>query len=181
MEPANNDEVMSSFHSSKGVNPWVPGELTLLRATALKNGASVETLVLGAIDGSTDIFLHAEGTTLTRETAAGSAAVTWGGSGTITSLAEDGESYYAADSTGIYKGTLAGGAGTKVWNTGATTVIGWVKQRLVAGIGNKIYELVGGTPPTLPTELYEHPSTSWRWTAVAEAPQAIYAAGYAGA
>jgi hypothetical protein len=179
-EPAGDDEVMTSFAESVGVNPWTPGELTLLRTTTLKNAASGDVLVMGAVDGSTDVFFQAEGTTLHRETSGGTAAVTWGGAGTIVSLVNDGDRYYAADSTGIYRGTLAGGAGSLIWNTGnANVVMGWAKQRLVAGIGAAIYELTTGGP-ALPTALYTHPSSAWRWTSIAEGPGAIYASGYNG-
>jgi hypothetical protein len=59
--------------------------------------------------------------------------------------------------------------------------MGWVKQRLVAGIGTSIYELTGalGTT-TLPTAIYTHPNTGWEWTSISEGGSAIYAAGYAG-
>lgn len=51
----------------------------------------------------------------------------------------------------------------------------------MAGIDNKVYELAGGTPPTLPTAKYTHPNTAWTWTSFAESGSAIFAAGYAGA
>jgi hypothetical protein len=179
-EPASDDEVMTSFAESAGIDPWTPGEISLLRQAVLKNASAVDTLVMGAVDGSTDVFFQAEGTALHRETSGGTGAVTWGGSGTIVSLTNDGERYYAADSTGIYRGTLAGGAGSLLWNTGnANVTIAWAKQRLVAGIGPSIYELVTGGP-TLPTALYTHPSTAWRWTSIADGSGAIYAAGYNG-
>lgn len=179
-EPASDEEVMTSFRSSVGVNPWTEGQLSLLRTTSLKNAASGDVLVMGAVDGSTDVFFQAEGTALHRETAAGTAAVTWGGSGTVLSLTNDGERYYAADSTSIYRGTLAGGAGAAIWNTGnSNVVIGWAKQRLVAGIGAALYELTTGGP-ALPAALYTHPSSTWRWTGIAEGGTAIYASGYNG-
>lgn len=180
MEPASNDEVMNAFAVSSGVDPWTPGQLTLLKSTTQKKSAGADVLVMGAIDGSTDIFFHASGTALSRETAAGTAAVTWGGAGTILALANDGTSYYAADATGIYKGTLAGGAGALVYNTGSSPVVlGWAKQRLVACVGRAIYELTAAGP-ALPTALYTHPSTGWTWTSITEGSPAIFAAGYAG-
>ena len=48
------------------------------------------------------------------------------------------------------------------------------------GGGPSVYELVGGTPPTLPTPLFTHPNAAWEWTSFAEGPAAIYAAGRAG-
>jgi hypothetical protein len=50
----------------------------------------------------------------------------------------------------------------------------------MAGINNSVYELVGGTPPTLPTAKYVHPNTDWQWTAFADSPAGILAAGYSG-
>lgn len=57
MEPANNDEVMSAFNTSVGVDPWTPGQLRLLKRITLKKSAAGTVLVLGAIDGSTDVYL----------------------------------------------------------------------------------------------------------------------------
>lgn len=176
------EESRTRFESSAGVNVWTPGQVSLLKATTVRQAGGSPSLCHGAVDGTTDIVLYASAANLYRVTSAASAAVTWGGSGNILSLTDDGSSYYAANATSIYKGTLAGGAGAALWNTGSSAVvISWAKQRLMAGIGNKIYELAGGTPPTLPTTAtYTHPNSAWVWTAFAEGPNAIYAAGYAG-
>ena len=61
-----------------------------------------------------------------------------------------------------------------------SSVTHWVKQRLVASLNNKLYELVGGTGAALPSPVYTHPNTAWQWTDIDEAGPAIYAAGYAG-
>ena len=111
-----------------------------------------------------------------------STTVNYGGSGSdIVSLTQDGTNYYAANSTGIYKGLLTGvGTGAIAWNTGTAKVsMGWVKQRLFAGIGVSLYELIG-TGPTLPTPIYTHPNSNWTWTSIVEGPTAIYASGFAG-
>lgn len=170
------------FNWSEGVDVWTPGEVSLLPTTTLRVEGGSPVLCHGAIDSGADIVLFSSGNTLTRVTSLSSAAVTWGGAGNILSLADDGTSYYAANSVGIYKGTLAGGAGSLIWNTGHTAVtIGWVKQRLMAGIGPKIYELTG-TGPALPaTALYTHPNSAWIWTSITEGPDSIYVSGYAGA
>lgn len=169
-----------SFESSVGVDPWTPGQLTLLPKMQPLLGVAASCFAIGALDGTTPIVLQASGNTLTRVTSGGSAAVTWGGTGTILSLASDGTNYYAADATGVYRGTLAGGAGTLIWNTGSPNVkLAWVKQRLMAAIGSKIYELTG-TGPALPAAKYTHPNAGWVWTAFSEGPTQILASGYAG-
>jgi hypothetical protein len=61
--------------------------------------------------------------------------------------------------------------------------VAFVKQRLVAGVGNKLYELAvtTGAPTLGATQLrYTHPNAGWTWTSITEGPAAVYAAGYAG-
>ncbi len=181
MEPVSDETIANAFMDSKGIDPWTEGRAALLRKAILQRSDPTSSIqVLGAISNSTDMYLHASGTSVFRITDASSTALTWGGSDTVLSMAEDGTNYYVADAVGIYKGTLAGGPGSLVWNTGGSNVvIRYAKQRLVAGIGNAIYELAG-SGPSLPTALYSHPNPSWKWTSITEGPQAIYAAGYAG-
>lgn len=181
MEPSSDEDVMTSFATSRGINPWTPGDATLLRVADQRiSGSSTNPLVMGCTDGTTDQFFHSDDTTLYKIDAGGATPITWGGTHAIVALANDGSNYYAADDVGIYRGTLAGGAGAKIWNTGSSNVVlGWAKQRLVACIGLGVYELTG-TGPALPTALYTHPVSGWKWTSIAEGPGAIYAAGYAG-
>ena len=132
----------AKFSDSLGVDVWTPGQVTLLRScTNDIASAAASQRLMGAYDGTTPVYFLATNATLTRSTGAATSSVTWGGSGNILSLANDGSSYYAADATGIYTGTLAGGAGALAWNTGsANVVIAWAKQRLMAGVGPSIYE-----------------------------------------
>lgn len=179
-EPAQETTLRYRYRTSEGVNVWESGEVTLLRRTASAKATGSPVLVAGARDGSEDIFLQVEGASLFRVTESGSSELTWGGSGTILSLVQDGSNYYAADSSGVYTGPLSGD-GSQEWDTGSgNVVLGWVKQRLMGGIGNAIYELEGDSGPTLPDPTYEHPNDNWQWTSFAEGPSAIYVSGYAG-
>ena len=159
---------------------------SLARITGVSPSAYNLTDVVIASASSTQFTVtnSATGTFVSGGTATSIAApVVYGGSGSnIVALAQDGTNYYAANSTGIYKGLLTGaGTGAIAWNTGSSRVaMGWVKQRLFAGIGATLYQLVGGSPPTLPTGTYTHPNSNWTWTSIAEGPTAIYASGYAG-
>jgi hypothetical protein len=169
------------FGHSVGLNPWTNGQLSMLRSTSqrIADASGNPHLLLGWNDG-TDRYWSAVGNVMKSDTGAATTAITWGGSGTIKSLTSDGTNYYAADATGIYKGA-GSGAGTLAWNTGSASVaVKWVKGRLMAGIGASVYELVGGTPPTLPTPKMTHLNSAWIWSDFAEGPSAIYAAGYAG-
>lgn len=179
-EPLETQAAVARFRydRSAGVDVWTPGQLSLLNATVNKNPDVAATQVATSVGGSA---LHATGTVLEHVTMGGSVtAVTWGGASAITSLDTDGKDYYAATAVGIYSGALPSGAGSKLWDTGATCVARFVKSRLMAGIGASIYELVGGSPPTLPTALYTHPVSDWTWTDITEGPDGIYVAGYSG-
>lgn len=175
----NDQEARFRYTTSGGVNVWNPGELSLLNSTASALSASATTQhLLGVNTG----VLHASDATLTYVPSSGSAlAVSWGGTGTITSITTDGANYYVADATGIYKGSLPTGTGSKIWNTGDTTLIRWVKSRLMATVGKAVYELTG-TGPSLPTALDPGTArpTGWTWTDISEGPSAIYLSGYVG-
>jgi hypothetical protein len=178
----NNNEAQFRYKEGGGVNPWVAGQLTLLKDTgqALAD-AGTGQLLLGVDTG----VLHASSTTMTyipSASGASASAVTWGGSASaITSITSDGQNYYAANAVGIYKGSLPTGAGSLLWDTGSRTVVRWVKSRLMATVGNGIFELTG-TGPSLPTALDAGGArpANWTWTDIAEGPAGIYFAGHVG-
>jgi hypothetical protein len=179
-DPSSDNQYAIRYGDSVGVNPWTNGKLTLLRETTqrIADATASRHFLVGWNDG-TDRYWSAVGTALKSDTGSATTTITWGGAGTIRSLASDGTNYYAADSTGIYRGA-GNGAGSLIWNTGsANTVIRWVKGRLMAGIGPSIYELTTGGP-ALPTAKFTHLNSSWQWTDIAEGTNAIYASGYAG-
>lgn len=212
--PSPNSEAVRPlrYATSAGLDVWTPGQVKLLPQTD-----RVQTLVAGALltadtDGTATRILVATGNVLQRitETVSGGVGfystqtVTWGGTGTILALCTDGTNYYAADSSGIYRGILTGGSpgsGTKIYTfpTGVQSLaLAWAKQRLMCGLNvgggspaSVMYELVAN-PPTPPVTLpsgaagsfsqpkYTHPNPLHQWTAISEGPRAIYAAGYAG-
>ncbi|MFF9268610.1 hypothetical protein [Streptomyces rochei] len=180
-DPAADNQYAIRYGESVGVNPWTNGKLTLLRETAqrIADLSGNPHMVVGWNDG-TDRYWSAVNNLLKSDDGTTATAITWGGSGVIRSLASDGTNYYAADATGIYKGA-GSGAGTKLWDTGsAAVVVAWAKGRLMGAVDNKVYELVGGTPPALPTPKYTHLNPAFVFTCFAEGANAIYAAGNAG-
>lgn len=170
------------YGHSVGLNPWVNGKLTLLRSTSqrIADASGADHYVAGWDSAGSPRFWSAFSTNFKSDDGTTTTNVVYGGANAIVSLATDGTRYFAADSVGIWSGTGTG-AGAKLWNTGSSnTVVAWVKGRLMAGIDNKIYELVGGAPPVLPTATFTHLNSAWTWTAFAEGTNAIYAAGKAG-
>jgi hypothetical protein len=195
-DPQNNDDTGHyRFADSQNVNVFNVGEVTLLKETANLTGVTSGIYkVLSIVDGSTDKILGwiPSGATIKNYVSAGTAveytSVT--GIGTpldapILSIASDGTNLFIADNDHIYTGPIATPTAgySRYYNTDKDKVVlAWVKQRLVAGIGQAIYELTNakGTTHSLPTATYTHPNSGWEWTSISEGGSAIYAAGYAG-
>ena len=188
LDPYLSENVQYRFNDSAGVDVWTPGQVSMLPDTTNVFTLSDDIQMFGAIDSlDQDCIFVSDDDVLTRIAADGTdATIAYGGSGSdITSLAQDGLNYYAANDTGIYRGDLTGtgATGSIFYQTGDNTVIGFVKQRLVAAIGPSVYEITsatGATGPLVADKRYTHPDVNWIWTAIVEGPQAIYASGYRG-
>lgn len=167
------------YGSSVGLNPWVNGKLTLLKATTQRvaDVSGNNHYVLGWKNGAIDSFYSAYGTTFSSDDGTTTTAVTWGGANTIRSITGDGTNYFVADNVNVYKGTGTG-AGAAFVTTGTTaTVCRWVKGRLMLALDNKIYECDNTPAKNL---RFTHLNTGFVFTDFAEGTNAIYASGYAG-
>ena len=195
-DPATNDENGHyRFASSRNLDVWTKGQVTLLKETANMTGVTTGIYkVLSIIDGSTNKILGwtPANTTIKNYTSDGT-AVTYTDVTTIgtpldtaiLAVTTDGTNLFIADNDHIYTGPISTPAAgySRYYNTGSEKVVlGWVKQRLVACIGASVYELTNskGTTHSLPTPAYTHPNADWNWTSISESGNAIYVAGYAG-
>ena len=175
------------YRLSKGINVWKPGELGLL-----PDGFSEQRIELVGDDeprsftgGYFDIIIPrawytAEDSLYDMRIDDGTTVdVAYSGAdpkADIVAFTTFGDRYFVATTSGIYSG-VGNGAGTKIWNnTSDNVVLGWAKGRLMAGIDNAVYELVGAGP-ALPTAKFTHLDADWLWTSIAEGPTAIYLAG----
>lgn len=170
-----------------------PGQTTLLAQTTAETGVSttgptrLRSAVKTAVDGV--LVLDTGARTLAFLSSAGvitSYTMPGGLTGMANTFTDDGTNYYFADKTGIYKGAIATPlvAATLLWNVPSTSgnyVLGWVKGRLVAGLDNNVYELVGGSPPTLPTPpKFTHQNSAYIFSDISETQSAILVSGNAG-
>ena len=112
----------------------------------------------------------------------------------VFAIADDGEyAYWITNNTSpnklaIYRKLLTADsttAGTLMYNVSsaypvANAVMEFTKERLVAAINNKVYELdtAASSSATLPTPVYTHPSTDYIFTAITASGPAIYISGY---
>ena len=185
-EPLEVDSLESSFryHRSGGVNPWVPGQLTLLNKTEqVLSDAGATQSTIGVGTG----VIHASGAVLKHVANDDTATtITTGGSATINSITSTGQFWLISDSDGIYKGALPTGSGALLYdkaNTVTSSTVRWAKSRLMYAENNSIYEITDLTPSstTLPhPPLFTHEDPNWVWTDFAEGPTSIYVSGYSG-
>lgn len=151
-EPLQGQDVIYRFNKSVGLDPWTPGQVSLLPDVTNTAAISGNSLMVGGTDvNGVDLVIYSDGSSLYRVTSAGTkTTLTWGGSGTILALATDGVNYFAANATGIYQGPLTGASsGTSIFThptslTGTVTnvAMSWVKQRLIAGVNNCVFQVV---------------------------------------
>ena len=184
-DPSAGETVSHRFADSDNVDVWTKGQVTLLKETTNTVSTGIYKLISG-VSGSTDVAIsYIPGSTTLKDIKTDATTLTTYATtaSAIVDVVTNGTTLFVANATRIYYQTIgATGALNNHYSTGSALVkMGWVKQRLVAGIGTAIYELTGalGTT-TLPTALYTHPNSGWEWTSISEGGSAIYAAGYAG-
>jgi hypothetical protein len=184
-DPSAGETVNYRFADSDNVDVWTKGQVTLLKETTNTVSTGIYKLISG-VSGTTDVAIsYIPGSTTLKDIINDASTLTTYATtaSAIVDVVTNGTTLFVANATRIYYQTIgATGALNNHYSTGDAKVkMGWVKQRLVAGIGTSIYELTGalGTT-TLPSAIYTHPNTGWEWTSISEGGSAIYAAGYAG-
>ena len=183
-EPIQEESLRFQYTESKGLDIWTRGQATLLNDTASFYAGAAAAQLIGVNDGTNDCILVTDGTALKKITSAGSSSTYTqaGTASTIYSITTNGKQYFFINGTHVHRGNLAGTTSdTEIYNASSTTrgTIRFVKQRLIAAINNKIYELdANNASGALPSALYTHPNTSWVWSSISEGPQAIYISGY---
>lgn len=182
LDPGVDDSPLSSirFFDSVGVDPWTPGTLQLLPTVEAYDPVVVDRMV--SIPQTNHVFAcsrdgadlyHINGTTdaVSTEPTPGSFAV---------DVAVDANTYYVADTDGIFSSEDFTGPWTEIWNLGVAQtnpVIAVVKERLVLAAGDGVYELAG-TGPALPSPNWTPSGGVWLPVGIAEGPSAIYVAGH---
>jgi len=187
-EPLQDESLRFQFTESKGVDIWTKGQASLLNTTVRVLSTSNTPIIIGANDGTNDCLVVTDGTalkkiTMSNDTATSSTYTQAGTPATIYDLTTDGIRYWFINATHVHRGNIGGTTSdTEIYNATSTTSarIRYIKQRLIATINNKLYELnathTGGG--ALPTDHYTHPQSDWTWTTISEGPQAIYVGGY---
>lgn len=169
------------FHTSRNIDCWTPGVLKRLNGYTTARVSAESSVWLESVEVG---LLAVRPSTIEVYNATTDAwsSLSYGSPFPIRAFCTDGSNYYVANVDGVFKGSLSGGTGTKIYELPDTDVpmaLGWVKQRLMLGHGPRVYSL--DTPgPALPTPKLTHPNDAWRWTSFADSPDGIVACGYAG-
>lgn len=173
------------FRSSKGVNVWDRGKLSLLSDTTQAYSSANTNLYMATAD--TRIY-GTDGQTV-RYTSDWSTftTVTSTNASNLYSITSDGYNVFFSYADGNIDQTNAGTSAASNYITGITAgTLAYVRGRLmVAGQGSdkhKIWNITTtpGSSANNPTALFTHPNTNFSWVGFAGGQNQIYCAGYAG-
>lgn len=179
------------FHRSKNVDPWTRGQVSLLNKTVpLTLAATTELFSLVTGNGAGCVIVL-QGTAITIVETNGTKNAKTAPSGAVMqSVTSDGNSIFVASNDGLWKAAVPATPATALswskiytYTTTARLEVAWVKERIVLGVGQALYELVpspAGAPVALPTAFYTAKPGNWAWTSITETSPAIYAVGSAG-
>lgn len=176
------------YADSLGVDPWTPGQLSLLRdvtnkltlsSTIAKTQGYVSTAGVDsawAVDGGNYYTINNAGT----------AGILFTSVGSLLDLSGTGNRSLILMTDGVWSG-VDNAAPTKMFSFPSTPTvgaIGFVKGRVAVAIDNTIYFAPLNTGATLDITtganhsfVYTHTDPNWKWTSISEGPQAIYASG----
>ena len=204
-DPSAGESIGYRYLDSQGVNPWVKGQVTLLRDTT--NTHVVTTPVSTTTDkaeqhirsiryNSTDAILLHDGYDVDRIDADGTVVhfvdYNSGTDDPVYAICDDGKyAYWITNDTASgklewNKKLLSDGAGvapTVVFTHPSITItkceMEYVKDRIIVCANNAVYEMTGAST-ALPTAVYTNPNTNYTYTSITASGPAIYTAGHSG-
>lgn len=177
---AGDDSVSSRFYTSKGIDPWTKGQITLLPETDEKKNSANTNLAL-AVAGTYLYLTDGASIQYTQDITVGSPTwtdITGEPATAASAITSDGYTIYTAHgASGIYT-TTRGAGSTASWATGTVVGLKYVKGRLFAWSTDKLYNVTASG--ALPAALLDHANSDFVWVDVAEAAGNYFAAGYSG-
>lgn len=168
------------FEESKGVNPWMQWQLSLLNDTKQVAPSTGQTQALQVGQYVYVLDLAARTLKFTTDFVTYSPPVTTVGTNPIM-VATDGYNVWIADNTaggGIWTTTAGAAGATQLVTNGQFQGVWWVGERLMASGANGIYNITSTVPAVTPTSLWSHPDSNWLPTAMAQGASQIYISGY---
>jgi len=177
------------FFSSKGINPWIKGQVTLLNTVKESLNSANTNLLIAATD--TRVYVL-DGATLRYTTDPDATSPTWTAAtglptGTPRDMATDGTNIYltyagTTNSYGLWKYTAADVASNVAYGH-QLYYVDFVKGHLMVSgdaSGGYATDLYYDPAGNIGGDDYAHPISTWNWVSFAAGQNAIYVAGYAG-
>ena len=180
------------FYKSKGINPWVKGQLSLLHDTksSLTSSATAQHMVVqdgrvyislnGDVKYTTNPYEASPTWTPVVDEAGGTSAPT----GSVQAMATDGNRVYLAYSNGDIRQVITSTNPAIISNTvfGSTAtdyyyMLGFAKNYMFGAHDNDL-QLISSTGTK--SVAIEPDDTAFRWVGVATGQNAVYAAGHSG-
>jgi hypothetical protein len=187
-----NDSAPYRFYKSKGVNPWVKGQLSLLNDTkvSLSNAATTQNMVVcgtrvyatfdGDVKFTTNPYESSPTWTAVVDEAGGTAAPT----GTVAAMATDGNKVYLAYPSDGIRQVIPSVDPAIISNTRFSSsssdsyyMLGFAKNFMFGAYDHDLH-LVSATGTK--SLVVEPDDTAFKWVGVATGQNAVYAAGYSG-
>jgi len=175
------------FWTSKGINPWTKGELSLLNT--VQTPLTTANTNLKLVTTGTEVYIL-DGNSVKYSSNPFAASPTWT---TVTGLPTANARDIASDGINIYV-TFAGITNAYgLWKIDSTHTasniayghefgyIDFVKGYfIVTGYGTNGNDLYYSPSGNVGADDYQHPVTGWQWVGSGAGPNAIYIAGFAG-
>jgi hypothetical protein len=183
------------FYKSKGINPWVKGQLSLLNATKRSlESASTNLFTCVVESGGTEYLYVADNGVVRFSSNPFAATPTWTAitTGTPTTLPTTAITGLETNGTNVF----IAWTGNDIWYTtpGSTTAtffyptsgtddqtysaFGFAKGRGFAAVDQDLYQIGLGSGSH--TVFFDNPDTTFRWVGAAAGQNAVYAAGHSG-
>ena len=186
-----NDSAPYRFYKSKGINPWVKGQLSLLNDTkiSLSNAATTQHMVVcgtrvyvtlnGDVKFTTNPYASSPTWTAVVDEAGGTAAPT----GTVQAMATDGNNIYLAYPADGIRQVIPSTDPAIISNTKfvtgseSFTMLGFAKNYMFGSHDHDLHliDASGGK-----AHVIEPDDTAFRFVGVATGQNAVYAAGFSG-
>ena len=173
------------FYSSKGIDPWTKGQISLLNATKVSLASAATTIHMVVQDGSVYASFNGDVKYTTDPYAS---SPTWNDctnepGGTCAAMATDGYRIYLAfPNDGIRQiipnSSISAISGTKYVNsTDSYYMLGFAKQFMFGAYDSVLYTIASGGSKSAHISPADD---QFRWVGVATGQNAAYAAGYSG-
>jgi hypothetical protein len=170
------DSIRQRFHTSKGIDPWTRGQISLLQDTTLSLSSTGTAMPLSV--AGTRLYAGA-GSALKYTTDLSTWSTVTGTSGsTILGTTSDGTNIWFSDGANCYVTTSSSSSASTI-NSRHADYIKYVKGRLLFAVGPQLWQ-VTNMATYADNNLWSHHAADWTWVSFTEAPGCILAAGYSG-